>query len=123
MVNIEYVATALCLMFVLIAAGCDTSAKLVPITGSAMSEAGASGAERDEAPTRESSGYPAIGHLKMRDHTITILSGPEGPCYTVKSKSGEVILWQGSDQDFEARHPELHRRVKGGLAGPLWAGN
>ena len=70
-----------------------------------------------------SSEYPVIGTVKTRDRTIVIVSGPDGPLYSVRDKNGTVVSLELSEKDLQAQHPGIYRHIKGGLAGGVvWAG-
>ncbi len=122
MLNVGRIGISLCLMVVFITAGCRCCEEVVLVVNPAISESAVSAIKRDQVPPGDSSGYAVIGHLKMRDHWVTMLSGSEGPLYTVKSRTGQIILWEGSGQGFQAALPQLHEQIEGAVAGSLWAG-
>lgn len=48
---------------------------------------------------------------------ITIFTGDDGPLYTVKNKDGTVLTHKINEQELQAKHPELYRDLKTGIAG------
>ena len=87
-------------------------------------EAQASNAKEDVATKAEmSSEYPVIGSLETRKGRIVIMSGPDGPLYSVVSKSGSVVSRELSEKELQAQHPEIYSHIKGAIAGrAVWAG-
>jgi hypothetical protein len=71
---------------------------------------------RQSDPSDKASGNPVVGHLKTRDNFITIRTGPDGPLYTVKSKSGRVLAVDLSATELSAKFPDLGKMVERGLA-------
>ncbi len=67
-------------------------------------------------PSDKASGDPVVGHLKTRDKFITIRTGPDGPLYTVRSRSGEVLAVDLSATELSAKFPQLGRMLERGLA-------
>lgn len=59
---------------------------------------------------------PAITHLELRNHHVTIKQGADGPVYEVRSKDGKVLAKDLSDQELHARHPGLHRLIETAIA-------
>ena len=57
-----------------------------------------------------------IGHLKGRDHTLTIYSSADGPRFTV-SKEGKVLATEISLDQLRARHRDLFQKYQGAFAG------
>lgn len=58
-----------------------------------------------------------IGHLGKRDTIITIYAGQEGCLYTVKKKDGTVVAEKIDDKQLQAKHPDIYRDLKTGIAG------
>ncbi|MBM3879613.1 MAG: hypothetical protein FJ387_07815 [Verrucomicrobia bacterium] len=58
-----------------------------------------------------------LGHLETRDRRVTVLLGPAGPRYRVEDRTGRVLHVELTEQELQARAPELHRLVKEGYAG------
>jgi len=73
--------------------------------------------EAQDTTVRESA---VIGHLQTIDKLITIRTGPDGPLYTVKSDSGEVLAVDLPLRELSAKFPELKAVVEKGVAN--WAG-
>jgi len=69
------------------------------------------------APAFAAESYPIITRLEMRGKMITIMKGPDGPLYTVKSAKGEVLADGLGEKDFRAQLPELFRVIKTALVG------
>jgi len=70
---------------------------------------------------------PVIVHLAFRDHIVTISSSPEGPRYSVRTRSGRLLGESLTEQQLLAEHPQLHRRIRSGYATDepgsfVWAG-
>jgi hypothetical protein len=64
-----------------------------------------------------------IGHLKTRDHMITITAGPDGPLYTIESKEDGMIAININGEELATRFPALHEKIEKSLADPkIWAG-
>ena len=66
------------------------------------------------------SAHPIIGHPKTRDKLITIRTEPDGPLYTVKSSSGQVLAVDLPAAKLTAKFPELKDIIEHGIAN--WAG-
>ncbi len=74
--------------------------------------------EKEKGVTRPGgSQSPTLGSLEFRDRTVTILSGARGPVYTVTTKDGTTIAKEVSEQELQAKFPDLYRRIKTGVAG------
>ncbi len=91
---------------------------------STVTDAQTTDTERDVATkSNPSPEYPVIGSLKARKGTIVIMSGPDGPLYTVTDSSGVVVQRRLSEKELQARHPKIYDQIKGALAdGTVWAG-
>jgi hypothetical protein len=61
--------------------------------------------------------FPVIGYLEKRDRTLTILSGPKGPLYSVKTAAGKVLCDKVSLEQLRVQAPELHQFIKSAIAG------
>jgi len=72
---------------------------------------------REELPAGLVTSLPAIGHLRTRDKIITILSGAGGPVYTIRTRQGEVLFRELSQEDLRAKLPEVHWMIKSAFAG------
>ena len=72
---------------------------------------------RGALPARSATSLPAIGHLRTRDRIITILSSDGAPVYTIRTTGGEVLFRELSEEDLEAKLPEVHRLIKSAFAG------
>jgi hypothetical protein len=63
----------------------------------------------------------------MRNEVVTVISGYEGPAYTVTAKDGRILGEYLSEQELRAKLPDIHRFLKtsyaeGEKAGAVWAG-
>jgi len=72
-------------------------------------------------------GGPAIVHLAMRDHLVTISASPDGPRYSIRDRSGNLLSADISDEELLASYPQLYQRINSGVAGDdsesfIWAG-
>jgi hypothetical protein len=70
---------------------------------------------------------PVIVHLEMRNEVVTVMSGYEGPAYTVTAKDGRILGKCLSEQELRAKLPDIHRFLKTSYAenekaGAVWAG-
>jgi len=70
---------------------------------------------------------PIIVYLQTRDRIVTVMAGPEGHLYTVRTKEGRVLGWQLREQELRARAPYIHHVLKTSYAeddeaGVIWAG-
>jgi hypothetical protein len=69
----------------------------------------------------------SIVHLAFRDHIITINSSPQGPRYSVRTISGEMLGEDLTDEQLLAAHPKLHSHIRSSYASDqsgsfVWAG-
>jgi hypothetical protein len=60
---------------------------------------------------------PVIVHLATRDKVITIMSGADGPVFTVKTKDGEVLGEGLSEEALYAKFPGIEKVVNDSYAG------
>lgn len=109
-----------CLFSVLVVAAVTMLAQ-VANEGSADPPAKTARRSTSPAPTAGArttpSQAPAIGHVETRDRLVTILAGPKGPVYTVRTKQGRVLHENLSGKDLQAKAPQLYEVVKSGYAG------
>ena len=78
-------------------------------------------------PENSGDSPPIIVHLQTRDRIVTVMAGPEGPLYTVRTRKGRVLAWQLREQELRARMPYIHHVLKTSYAeddeaGVIWAG-
>jgi hypothetical protein len=71
--------------------------------------------------------HPVIVHLEMRNEVVTVMSGYEGPAYTVTAKDGRILGEHLSEQELRAELPDIHRFLKTSYAenektSVAWAG-
>ncbi len=62
------------------------------------------------------SDFPVIGYIEKRDRTITIMAGPKGPVYSVKTAAGKVLCDKVSLDQLRVQAPELHQFIKSAVA-------
>jgi hypothetical protein len=58
-----------------------------------------------------------IGYLHTRDRIITIIRGPEGSAFTVKTSDGRILDSKLNEKSFQVKYPTLSNQIKYGLAG------
>ena len=77
-----------------------------------------SGCEREKSVhARAAGGQPVITVLERRGEIVTVKAGPNGPLYSARSKSGEVIARDLSAEELQAVRPDLYEFVKTSTAG------
>lgn len=64
--------------------------------------------------------YIPLGEIRSRDHIIVILSGPNGPAYTVKSEDGTILATRLSESEILARFPALGDAIAEGFIANRW---
>jgi hypothetical protein len=69
---------------------------------------------RTESPENE---FPVIIHLEKRDEVVTIMSGREGLLYTVRTKDGRMLGQDLSEQELQAKLPDIYNSLKKSYAG------
>jgi len=70
---------------------------------------------------------PVIVYLEMRNEVVTVMSGYEGPVYTVTTKDGRILGKQLSEQELQVKLPNIYRFLKTSYADGekgrvIWAG-
>jgi hypothetical protein len=63
-----------------------------------------------------------ISRVVGRDRVIVVRSGPNGPTYSLESKTGEVIVPAVTLGDLAMSKPELFREIRTMQANTVWAG-
>jgi hypothetical protein len=58
-----------------------------------------------------------LGYLHARDKIITIMRGPEGSAFTVKTSDGRILDSKLNEKSLQAKYPTLSNQIKYGLAG------
>ena len=53
-----------------------------------------------------------IVHLETRNEVVSVMSGPNGRVYTVKSKDGKMLEHQISELELSAKFPAIYRLLK-----------
>ena len=71
---------------------------------------------------------PVIVHLETRNEVVTIMSGRDGPLYTVTTKAGWILARNLSAEELQAKLPNTYHLLKtsyadGEDASPIWAGS
>ena len=69
----------------------------------------------------------AIVHIETRDEVTTVMSGPDGRTYTVRSKDGTILERQISEQQLWTKFPAIYHMLKtsyasDGKGSTIWAG-
>ncbi len=65
-----------------------------------------------EKKTRESTDLPVIVYLEKRDKLVTVKAGANGPVYFVKSKDGRTLMENLTEQELQAKAPEIYQFIK-----------
>ena len=65
--------------------------------------------EQTENPENE---LPVIVHLEKRNEVISIISGREGLLYTVRTKDGRILGQGLSEQELQAKLPDIYNSLK-----------
>ena len=70
---------------------------------------------------------PVIVSLETRNEVVSIMSGYEGPVYTVTTKDGRILGEQLSEQELQVKLPNIYHFVKTSYADDekgcaIWAG-
>lgn len=65
--------------------------------------------EQTENPESE---LPVIVHLEKRNEVVTIISGHEGLIYTVRTKDGRILGQGLSEQELQAKLPDIYNSMK-----------
>lgn len=68
-----------------------------------------------------------IVYLKMRNEVVSIMSGYEGPVYTVTTKNGKILGKQLTEQELQVKLPDIYHFLKTSYADDekcsvIWAG-
>jgi len=71
--------------------------------------------------------HPVIVYLEMRNEVISIMSGYEGPVYTVTTRGGSVLGKHLNEQELQVKLPNIYYFLKTSYAdddrsGAIWAG-
>jgi len=53
-----------------------------------------------------------IGHFEMRDRTVTVKSGPDGPVYCVTDPAGRILAEDATIDQIRASDPKLYRLIQ-----------
>ena len=70
---------------------------------------------------------PVIIYLETRNEVVSIMSGYEGPVYTVTTKDGRIIGKNLSENELQVKLPEIYHFLKTSYADDekgsvIWAG-
>jgi len=68
-----------------------------------------------------------IVYLEMRNEVVTIMSGYEGPIYSVTTKDGRILGKHLSEQELQVKLPNIYHFLKTSYAddekgSAIWAG-
>ena len=71
---------------------------------------------------------PVIVYLEMRNEVVSIMSGYEGPVYTVTTKDGRILGKDLSEQELQVKLPNIYHFLKTSYADDekgsvIWAGS
>lgn len=73
--------------------------------------------QEERVEGREADEPVVIGHLESRGYKITILAVDDRRLFTLHDRDGNLVAEQLSETDLRARHPEIHEKLKEGIAG------
>ncbi len=73
-----------------------------------------------DAEKRDRENAPIIGHLEMKEKSLTIYRGERGSYYTIRAKDGAVLADKITEAQLRYSFREVHQRLEGGLA-RTWA--
>ncbi len=70
---------------------------------------------------------PVIVYLEMRNEVVSIMSGFEGPFYTVTTRDGRILGEHLSEQELQVKLPNIYHFLKTSYADDekgsvIWAG-
>ncbi len=70
---------------------------------------------------------PVIIYLETRNEVVSIMSGYEGPVYTVTTRDGGILGKDLSEQELQVKLPNIYRFLKTSYAddekcNAIWAG-
>jgi hypothetical protein len=70
---------------------------------------------------------PVIVSLGTRNEVVSIMSGYQGPVYTVTTKDGRILGKQLTEQELQVKLPDIYHFLKtsyadDGVGGKIWAG-
>ncbi len=70
---------------------------------------------------------PVIVYLETRNEVVSIMSGYEGPFYTVTTREGKILGKDLSERELQVKLPNIYHFVKTSYAGDdkcsvIWAG-
>lgn len=61
-----------------------------------------------------------VGHLEMRDKTVTIMRSDQGRLYTIQTKDGQIVAELITDKQLQAYDPDLHNLIINGFVDAAW---
>jgi len=70
---------------------------------------------------------PVIVYLETRNEVVSIISGYQGPVYTVTTRDGRILGKQLSEQELQVKLPDIYHFLKtsyadGEKGSAIWAG-
>ena len=68
------------------------------------------------------SNWPVISRIVQRRDVIVIRAAPNGPTYSLESKSGTVLVQEMTLGELAVNNPEMFRAIKTMEADERWAG-
>ena len=63
-----------------------------------------------------------ITRLEARDSVIVVRSSPDGPTYSLESKTGSILIPEMTLEELRVHNPELHHYIQTMHATERWAG-
>ena len=70
--------------------------------------------------------FPVIVSLETRNEVVSIMSGYEGPVYTVTTRDGRIVGENLSDNELQVKLPNIYHFLKTSYADDegsvIWAG-
>lgn len=72
--------------------------------------------------------HPVIVSLETRNEVVSIMSGYEGPVYTITTRDGRILGKHLNEQELQVKLPNIYHFVKTSYAdddkgGTIWAGS
>jgi hypothetical protein len=94
-------ATAVLVLFGMIATGCATSRHAAP---------------RATGPAYVAPEGKEIVRLVGQHQTVIVTSGPDGPLYTARTADGRTLVANASLAELRTQHPEIYRSIEPAMA-------
>jgi hypothetical protein len=78
---------------------------------------GESGAKPTPENVQSTTDLPIICHVEKRDKLITVKAGRNGLIYQVATKAGKILYRDLSENELQAKAPELYQFIKMAIVG------